>query len=310
MSAVAQVWVTGAHGFIGRHVARAAARRGSTVVGLGHGTWGDAEMGRWGVDGWWNGEIDAPNLDAIHAKRGAPEVIIHLAGGSSVGASLAQPFEDFQRTVGTTARLLDWIRLKAPRAKLVLVSSAAVYGAAHSGPIPEGAALDPMSPYGHHKAAMELLARSSARSFGLEVVVVRLFSIYGPGLRKQLLWDLLNRLEGGEDPVIVGGTGAERRDWVHVEAAADLLLRAVPHASVAAPCCNGGTGVGTALSDVTASILRHWGRGRAAFSGVSRPGDPVSLVAAPGRLGAAMGLPLDEGIRGVVEWFRGRDQRE
>ena len=75
-----------------------------------------------------------------------------------------------------------------------MVSSAAVYGPGHEGPIGEDARLDPASPYGCHKLVMELLCRSYARSFGVSIVLLRLFSVYGEGLQKQLLWDLCSKL--------------------------------------------------------------------------------------------------------------------
>ena len=76
------------------------------------------------------------------------------------------------RTVATTAELLEWMRLGARHATLVAVSSAAVYGAGHTGPIREEQALAPFSPYGYHKLMMENLCQSYAVSYGLSVMVV------------------------------------------------------------------------------------------------------------------------------------------
>ena len=100
-------------------------------------------------------------------------------GGSSVGLSLQNPLDDFTRTVETTARLLEWTRIHAAEAKIVAVSSAAVYGGGHSRPIPESAPIRPYSPYGHHKSMMEALCRSYGENFGLRDAIVRLFSVYG-----------------------------------------------------------------------------------------------------------------------------------
>ena len=117
---------------------------------------------------------------------GLPSTVFHLAGGSSVGLSIAQPFEDFSRTVSSTARLLEWLRGAAPDCRLIVASSAAVYGAKYVGPIPENAAPAPMSPYGEHKLMMEQLCRSYAITFGLRSTVVRLFSVYGPQFAKAI----------------------------------------------------------------------------------------------------------------------------
>src|SRR3954452_11636744 len=207
------IWVTGANGFIGQHLVRVLADRNNHVHGIGHGAIGDAERGRIGLQHWLNGEIDAANLNALAGGSGLPSTIFHLAGGSSVGLSIAQPFEDFSRTVSSTARLLEWLRGSAPGCRLIVASSAAVYGAEYSGPISEDAATLPMSPYGQHKLMMEQLCRSYSITFGLRSTVTRLFSVYGPNLRKQLLWDLCSRLCSGEQTLVLGGTVAEMRDW-------------------------------------------------------------------------------------------------
>src|SRR6516162_4694928 len=182
------VWITGAHGFIGRYLVRELADRGETVHGVGHGAFDEPDRCRLGLRTWFNGEIDAANLNALAAAHGRPSKVFHLAGGSSVRLSIERPFEDFSRTVTSTARLLEWLRGFAPQCRLIVASSAAVYGANHVGPISEDATLTPMSPYGEHKLMMEQLCRSYARSFGIGCAVVRLFSVYGPNLRKQLLW--------------------------------------------------------------------------------------------------------------------------
>ncbi|MCK1452489.1 SDR family oxidoreductase [Bradyrhizobium sp. 35] len=302
-------WVTGANGFIGRHLVRELASAGHAVHGVGHGALDPAQAQALGLQTWINGEVDAANLNALAASHGLPSQVFHLAGGSSVGLSIARPFEDFSRTVTSTARLLEWLRSFAPSCRLIVVSSAAVYGADHAGPIAESVALAPMSPYGHHKLMMEQLCRSYAQSFGLRCTVVRLFSVYGPELRKQLLWDICSRLKGEEQPLKLGGTGAEIRDWTDVRDVARLLVR------VAADACqddfwviNGGSGRRTCVADIADGLIRNWGSNTVVrYSGVARPGDPMSLLAEDGRLREMKfdwRFPLERGLADYVEWFR------
>ena len=78
-----------------------------------------------------------------------------------------------------------------------------MYGAHHAGTISEDADTQPMSPYGHHKLIMEQLCCSYAISFGIRATIVRLFSVYGPWLRKQLLWDLCLRLNEGDRQIVL-----------------------------------------------------------------------------------------------------------
>lgn len=97
--------ITGARGFVGRHLARALHRQGYKVCGVGHGAWNEFERAARGVDYWLNGEISKRNLDIVLADMGKPEVVFHLAGGSSVGPSIAAPEEDFRRSVLSAAEL-------------------------------------------------------------------------------------------------------------------------------------------------------------------------------------------------------------
>ena len=302
-------WVTGANGFIGRHLVRELANTGCAVHGVGHGALDPAEARALGLQTWINGEVDAANLSALSAAHGLPSRVFHLAGGSSVGPSIARPFEDFSRTVTSTARLLDWVRSFAPECRLVVASSAAVYGADHAGSIPESAALAPMSPYGHHKLMMEQLCRSYAQSFGLRCTVVRLFSVYGPNLRKQLLWDICSRLKNEERSLDLGGTGAEIRDWTDVRDVVRLLARVAEEMQQDGfRVINGGSGRGATVADIANGLIRNWGSNTVVrYSGVARPGDPVSLLADDGRLREMnfdWRLPLERGLADYVEWFR------
>lgn len=305
------IWITGGKGFIGRHLARLVSVQGNRVCGIGHGLWPAEEAGKWGYANWCNGEIEAANLSQLAQASGLPDIVYHLAGGSSVGASLQHPREDFCRSVESTSRLLEWWRLNSPDARIVSASSAAVYGVAPVGPIPEHAAISPYSPYGSHKAMMESLCRAYAGNFGLRVAIVRMFSVYGAGLEKQLVWDLCGKLAvAGNSPVVLGGTGCELRDWLHVSDAAALLWLARAQCDVICPAVNGGTGIATSIREVAEMVCEAWGGGAGIeFSGIARAGDPPCLVADCTRaiqLGFKPGVMLAEGIREAVGWFKAR----
>jgi UDP-glucose 4-epimerase len=306
---MALIWITGARGFIGRHLACWLSRRGHTVVGTGHGPWPAAEARAWGVECWLNGGIHGSNLQQLLLRGGPPDYIFHLAGGSSVGASVANPYEDFTRTVATTAELLEWMRMGARNARLVSVSSAAVYGAGHTGPIREEQALLPASPYGYHKLMMEKLCLSYAANYGLSLVVVRLFSVFGNWLKKQLLWDMCSSLVLGTQPLVLGGTGEELRDWTDIRDVVRALEFAMGLASDpdAMTIFNVGTGQGTSVGRIAAMVLESWPvPARVVFDGKARPGNPCSLVADGWFLetkGFQWSVPVKSGVRDYVRWY-------
>jgi UDP-glucose 4-epimerase len=288
------IWVTGAGGFIGAALVDKLRMLGAAVTGFGRS--GPVLM-----------PLSEAGLAHAFAEKAAPDRVFHLAGGSTVGASIKDPLRDFHSNVTTTAVLFDFLRRHMPTVPVVMTSSAAVYGADHAVPIPLTTPLQPVSPYGCHKVMAEQLARSYAAQFGQSVSIARLFSIYGPGLRKQLVYDLCCRVAGGETPLALGGTGRELRDWCHVDDAVNGLL-AMPTSGVGGvEVCNLATGQATDVATVANIILSAWGCAASpTFSGVSRAGDPFSLVAASDSLppGFVPQVSLEAGLTDAVTWFR------
>lgn len=269
------VLVTGAHGFIGRYISRAAASTGYGVIGIGHGDSDPATNSAWGITRFNSCDV---TLKSLREYAGRPDVIFHCAGSGSVARSVAAPREDFQRTVETLSEVLEFTRLHSPNTKVIIPSSAGVYGSVDLQPIRVNSDLAPTSPYGVHKKIAEDLAKSYAQSFGVKVAMVRLFSVYGEELRKQLLWDACRKLSSGDS--IFFGTGSETRDWLHVADATELMFAAAGQASELCPIVNGGSGQAVTIKEVVdliASELRT--TIRPSFNGITRAGDPMHYQA-------------------------------
>lgn len=295
--------VTGAYGFVGRHLARALAADGFEVRGLGHGQWTRDEWRSWGIADWHLVDVTLESLITYGAE---PDVIFHCAGSGSVAFSVSNPYQDYQRTVASTHSVLEYIRSVCSNAILVLPSSVAVYGTADVMPIRVTAPLVPASPYGVHKKIAEDLCQAYGRHFGVRSLLVRYFSIYGIGLRKQLLWDACRKLSAGERTF--GGSGQETRDWLHVEDAASLMIHGVQHASATGPVINGGTGEATRTAEVVEAVAHDLGSvAGITFSGVSRPGDPKHYQADIQEAlnwGWKPTRRLRAEIRRYVDWFK------
>jgi len=296
--------VTGGFGFLGRAVARLLKRRGLRVIGIGHGTWTNEEALAHGFDAWREADVSLPGLRGL---EGPYALVVHCGGAGSVARSMTHPLEAFRKTVQGTAELLEHLRQIGSTARLVYPSSAAVYGAAPDRPLLESDPPNPVSPYGYHAKMTEDLLAYHARFFGTRVAVIRFFSIYGPGLTKQLLWDAAAKLRAGEPVAEFWGTGEETRDWIHVDDAASLM------ASMSAEqgpyvVINGASGQRVTVAHVLGQLRDALGVDVALrFNGVVKPGDPryyhadVTRAAA---LGWQPSVGLREGLGQYVDWLR------
>lgn len=302
----AAIWVTGASGFIGSWTLRALARKGIPVLGL------DLlpSPAREDLSGMLPSVVvpcELAELTATAEQHGIPAAVIHCAGSGSVPFSFDDPRADFLANVTTTVEVLEFSRRQGGAVSVVLPSSAAVYGTAQNAPQKESGATGPISPYGEHKLLAEALCRLYGRHFGVPSTVIRFFSVYGPGLRKQLLWDACRKVRSGD--FSFSGNGEERRDFLHVTDAAELLHLAVQKATPDCPVANGGTGMGTPIRDVLTAIGDRWDPPRSpSFTGVARKGDPTHYCAEISMIrgwGFRPRRELDEAIEEYVAWFRG-----
>ncbi len=298
------VLVTGAAGFIGRYTARCFHDHGWYVIGIGHGSWSEAERKSWGIDEWHLTDCNFTGLSAARGERAS--VIVHAAGSGSVGLSVKHPEVDFSRNTCCTAEVLGFIRQCAPKAKLIYLSSAAVYGMVEQLPIVENARLRPISPYGMHKKISEELCALYGRQYGVASIAVRLFSVYGAGIRKQLLWDACNKLANSE--AMFWGTGRETRDWIHVEDVAELLFVAKDYAANNSPRINGGCGKAVSIETVINELAGNLDfDGVIKFNGqedIGNPRDYLADVDTALSWGWQPKKKLAEGIQEYAEWFK------
>ena len=149
---------------------------------------------------------------------------------------------------------------------------------------------------------------SYGKNFGLNVATVRLFSVYGAELKKQLLWDSCGRLSKDSRHLLLGGSGKEARDWFHISDAVELLQMAAVQACADGFVANGGTGVSISVRQVAEHVCEAWGMNtEVEFSGKTRAGDPQFLVANVARatsFGFVPKISWQAGVADYVAWFR------
>jgi UDP-glucose 4-epimerase len=226
-----RILITGISGFIGGSFGRYAAAADHVVMGAGRSREASKR---------WSGlytSLAAPQDLAGLIRDFSPDVLVQAAGSASVSASLEDPLHDFRGSVQTCAEFLDAVRRSGRDPLVIIPSSAAVYGNPVSLPVSEAASLQPISPYGFHKAASELVAREYSECFGLKIIICRLFSVFGPMQRRLLVWELFQQLAGPEKTTWIAGTGNETRDFLYIEDLATALLGLIENSQEADRRC-------------------------------------------------------------------------
>jgi UDP-glucose 4-epimerase len=214
-----KILITGSRGFVGGSIGRFATRSGHDVLGVSRATQPVSD---------WQGQYvtaDVVSADLVPViQEFAPDAIFHAAGTASVGASFATPLADLRASLLSWANLLDSVRRSGAQPLILFPSSGAVYGRLSELPVNEDANLQPISPYGFHKASCELLAREYATCFGQPIIVCRLFSLFGEQQRRLLVWELFRQFAGAEDIVWLQGSGTETRDYLSADDLTAALL--------------------------------------------------------------------------------------
>jgi UDP-glucose 4-epimerase len=275
--------VTGSHGFVGGTIGRLGSTlREYDVVGIGRHPQPPDD---------WPGRYVEADLAEEHfveiVKETQPDVVLHAAGPSSVQASLTEPLDDFHDSTACWASTLEAVRRSGLRPLLIFMSSAAVYGNPRSLPVSEDASVAPISPYGFHKAACELLSDSSAGCFGLDVLTLRCFSLFGARQRRLLVWELYEQLAGPNPVVWLAGTGNETRDYLSVGDLEEALWQLIEQrfAFTGHVILNMGRGAETEICRLAEEMRALVAPGKSIRArGGSRPGDPVHWCADTAKL--------------------------
>lgn len=236
-----------------------------------------------------------------------PDVCINCSGAANVSASFLSPLQDFDLNVARVVQLLDSIRESGAGTRFVHLSSAAVYGNPVTQPVAESAVAAPLSPYGHHKRLAELTCAEYTQLFDVPTLSLRIFSAYGPRLRKQIFWDIFQKWKAGRH-VQLFGTGEESRDFIFISD----LCRAV-QCVLDAGCFDGRTinvasGKSVTIRDATNVLLAELGtENGVSFSGDERKGDPSQWCANIEQLksyGFEPKYDIYSGLKETAQWLK------
>jgi nucleoside-diphosphate-sugar epimerase len=247
------VVVTGAGGFIGSALAAALLARGATVRALAGAPGQDTSKLPAAVEPLLGDIGDQAMLDHLATDA---SVCFHLAGPPSVAGSFGAPAEYARVHVLGTLAMLEACR-RAGVLRFVYLSSAEVYGRAGAEPVAEDRPPAPRSPYAAAKAAAEQYVGAWARASGLECVVLRPFSVYGPGLAEHSVLGTILRQVCGREEIVLADLRPVR-DFVFLDDVVEGILQAAV-LPVPGRTFNLGTGVGTSVEALAETAMRAVG---------------------------------------------------
>jgi len=313
--------VTGAAGFIGSHVAEAAARQGHEVVAvdaparsLSPATAAETWATLWSRPGITRVEADlaAVPQEVLGDLLAGADAVVHLAGRPGVRTSWGRGERAVRRdNVLATRRLLASARsARRSPPRVVVASSSSVYGSA-TGPCHEDQPVHPESPYARSKVEVERLAIAAAGD-GVPTVVLRLFSVYGPRQRPDMAFHRFVEAVLDHRPVPVLGDGSQRRAFTEVADVVRATLLATTTALPPGIVINIGHPESVSLGHALSRIERLTGRPVAVERADAARGDVRRTWAATARaadlLGWEAGTSLDAGLAGQLAWHLGRRQ--
>jgi UDP-glucose 4-epimerase len=300
------VIITGASGFLAGYAASALTGAGRRVIGLDKdGSNYKKHPAQPVFESFTVNPLSEVNDIVPILDRFAPAYCIHFAGPANVGASFSDPLKDFENQTLPLIRLLEAMRITGAECRVLLVSSAAVYGDPASLPVREDHRIMPISPYGYHKYHQELLLDEYTSLHGVKTCKARIFSTYGPGMKQLAVWDIARRALAGDYTII--GTGEETRDYLYVGDVAEALRLVCEVADFNGEVYNVASGTELEIRDLAAKIYAALGHARdPIIAGPQGPGIPKRWRADITRLiqlGFLQKVKIDDGICLTVRWI-------
>lgn len=283
------VVVTGCAGYIGGQIALCLQDAGYLVIGIDRRPLQTHQSSL--VDNFVQVDFDS---DRAYKKllEVQPDAVVHCAGTSLVGPSMAAPSDYYNNNVVKTLHMINFLTQALPRTRFIFSSSAAVYGTPYMTPCHEVDPCEPISPYGESKLMIEMMLKSYNRAYGLDYVAFRYFNACGAdsqgrhGQEPGATHIIARVLESLRDttPFVLNGTDYETpdgtciRDYVHVEDIAQAHVMAVTK-SVPSDIYNLGSTQGTSNAEIIQLAIKYTGKNLNVNTGERRAGDPAVLTA-------------------------------
>lgn len=296
------VLITGAAGFIGRYLARHFFNLGWSIIGIDTSPPENAPL--LNLTAYYSLQLPHSDLAQILIQH-QPDVFVHCAGRASVGLSITEPATDFHKNTVVTYEVLNTLRLHLPSSRFIFLSSAAVYGDPETLPIQENHAASPLSPYGFHKLQCEQICQEFTKIYGVPTASLRIFSAYGPGLRRQVIWDICQKAIT-QKRLTLQGTGKESRDFIHALDIAQAVHLVADLAPMSGETYNLASGREVTIQQLAQFVLNTLELEQIPeFDGIVPSGNPLNWQADISKLemlGFVPAVALERGIKVFTNW--------
>lgn len=313
---MAKILLTGCAGFIGSHLTERLLDEGYEVVGIDN------------FDPFYDRAVKERNLKVLQARDGFQfmeaniikaeeladlpdfDVVVHLAAKAGVLPSLKDPQGYIDTNITGTNNLLELMKQRDKK-KLVFTSSSSVYGNNKSIPFRETDPVDEqISPYAFTKKSCELMNYSYHHLYGMDILNLRLFTVYGPRQRPDLAIHKFIKLIDADQPINMYGDGSTARDYTFVKDTVDGFVRAVKYVEANTgvyEVLNLGNNQPVKLKDLIDAIYSAMGKQPNIHVMPMQPGDVnitfADISKAKQLLGYEPGTSLQEGLKAFIDWY-------
>ena len=295
-----QAVVTGASGFIGTALLRHLRAGGWTVVAVDRRASSDPDQSI--------RQLDVAQAGALDGLLDDRTVIFHMAASADVAGSVANPRHDFDNTFRGVFEVLEAARHAGSR--VVFPSTASIFDASNPLPLAERAFPRPTSPYAAGKLGGEAYCHAYHRSFGVDVRIARLFSVYGVGMFRFAIHDIIRKIQQNHQELTILGDGLQVRDYLFIDDAVRGLMM-VATEGAAGEEYNVASGIPVQLHDLARLIAELMGhpRIRIRTTGRSFAGDTARWYADISKvraLGFEPRVDLRSGLLQTIAWLAAR----
>lgn len=314
---MSKILVTGVAGFIGSHLSEKLLDLGHQVLGVDN------------FDPFYNREAKERNLAVLQNREGFDfieaditefnsllaietpvDVVIHLAAKAGVLPSLKDSTGYINTNIQGTNNLLEWMKLRGVK-KMLFASSSSVYGNNKSIPFRETDAVDEqISPYAFTKRSCELMNYSYHKLYNLDILNLRLFTVFGPRQRPDLAIHKFVKLIDARQPINMYGDGTTARDYTFVLDTVSGFIKALDYIQAhegVYDILNLGNHQPVKLKDLIAGIYEAMGQEPNINTMPMQPGDVnityADISKAQKLLGYNPSTSLQEGLRSFIKWY-------